>query len=307
MEKVPYLGQEIMRWQVGTSTFLALPERGARLMHWHVTLGDGSVREVLHWPEVNALDDFHKVRGGNPILFPFCARTFDRGDIHFWRAPDGIRRPMPMHGIARQGNFKRTRCDARGFAAQFEPGPEARAAYPYDYEFTVTYRFEPLGLACEFTLRNLGTQPIPWSAGHHFYFALPWETGAKRSDYSIGIPAGKTLRQDQTNGQLLPGPALHARESLGNKALIDTFHTALKTNRVSFGPGDHTSGVTIRLGTAKVPPPEATFVTWTLDDNAPYYCVEPWMGPANAAEHKQGLYWVPPGQTQNFVVEVSVK
>src|SRR5438876_893608 len=106
MEKISYLGQTIVRWRVGNSTFLALPEKGARLMNWNLQLGDGSVRDVVYWPELEELDDIAKVRGGNPILFPFNARCYDRGDIHFWRGPDGVRRPMPMHGFARQGEFK---------------------------------------------------------------------------------------------------------------------------------------------------------------------------------------------------------
>jgi galactose mutarotase-like enzyme len=307
MEKVPYLGQELLRWQVGNSTFLAMPERGARLMHWHVTLGDGSIREVIHWPELSSLQDFHRVRGGNPILFPFAARTFDKGEIHTWRAADGVRRPMPMHGFARQGAFKLTRCDARGFAAQLIPDEAAKASYPYDYEFTVTYRFEPLGLACEFTLRNLDTQPIPWSAGHHFYFTLPWNDGLRRENYAIRLPAAKTLRQDFSTGALIPGPTLKPEESLANPELIDTFHTALTKNTVTFGPVGQPGEVRLRIGTNKVPAPDATIVTWTHDAASPFYCVEPWMGPPNSPEHKAGLQWVPPGQTQNFVVELQVK
>ena len=46
MEKVAYQGLTLTRWNVGTSSFLALPERGARLMNWHITLGDGSVRVI---------------------------------------------------------------------------------------------------------------------------------------------------------------------------------------------------------------------------------------------------------------------
>ena len=48
-----------------------------------------------------------------------------------------------------------------------------------------------------------------------------------------------------------------------------------------------------------------TFVTWTFNDEAPYFCVEPWMGPPNAAETKVGLLSVAPGQTQKFYTEVS--
>lgn len=306
MEKVPYQGQTLTRWRVGNSTFLALPEKGARLMNWSVTLGDGSVRDVLYWPEDADFGDIAKVRGGNPILFPFNGRCFDRGEIFFWRAADGVRRPIPIHGIARQGDFRVARLDARGFVAQFVPGEEARASYPFEYEFTVTYRFEPFGLACEFALANLGRQPLSWSAGHHFYFTLPWSEGTSRADYLIRIPAARRLRQDAT-GALIAGPALQAEESLANKALIDTFHTALRGNEVVFGEKGRPGDVTVRLGTGKVPPPEATFVTWTLADDSPYYCVEPWMGPANAAEHKVGLHVVAPGETQKFAVSVSVR
>src|SRR5688572_26732456 len=61
MEKVSYQGQTLTRWRVGNSTFLALPERGARLMNWNLTLGDGSVRDVIYWPENADFGDFAKV------------------------------------------------------------------------------------------------------------------------------------------------------------------------------------------------------------------------------------------------------
>jgi len=276
-------------------------------MHWHVTHGDGSLREVLHWPELKSMDDFVKARGGNPVLFPFSARTFDQGKIGFWRDATDTVRPMPIHGIARQTKFAVTRIDARGFAAQLIPDDATRASYPYDYEFTVTYRFEPLGLACEFTLRNLDTQPIPGCAGHHFYFAVPWSDGLKRSDYAIRIPATKTYRHDFSNGQLLPGPTLHAQEPLDNPMLVDTIHTRLKSNTVVFGPKASHGEVAVKIGTTKVPAPDAAIVTWSADDKAPFYCVEPWMGPPNAPEHKLGLHWVQPRQTESFVVEVHIK
>lgn len=307
MEKISYAGQTLTRWRVGQSTFLALPDKGARLMNWNITLGDGSVRDVLYWPEKADFSDIAKVRGGNPILFPFSGRSFDRGEIFFWRASDGVRRPIPIHGLVRQGAFKAAHLDARGFTALFVPGDEARASYPFDYEFTVTYLFEPFGLMCEFALKNLGTEPLPWSAGHHFYFTVPWSEGAKRGDYLIRIPAAKRLKQDQATGQLVAGPALRTDENLANPALIDTFHTALRSNEVIFGEKGRPGDVIVRLGTQKIPAPDATIVTWTPSEDAPFYCVEPWMGPANAAEHKQGLHIVNPGETGKFVASVNVK
>jgi len=307
MEKISHLGRTLTRWRVGQSTFLALPETGARLMNWNLTLGDGSVRDLVYWPELAHYDDFYKTRGGNPVLFPFSARTFDRGDIHHWRAADGIRRAMPMHGLARQAGFRVTRLDATGFTARMAINEEVRACYPYAFDFDVTYRFSPLGLACEYALTNHGQEPIPWSAGHHFYFTVPWTEGATRADYVIRIPATRRLKQDHTNGRLSPSPVLQAEEPLSNPQLIDTIHTGLTGHEVVFGERGRPGDIAVRIGTAKTPPPEAAFVTWTLDETAPYYCVEPWMGPPNAAEHKTGLHFVAPGETSRFSVGVAVR
>jgi galactose mutarotase-like enzyme len=305
MDKVAYQGQMLTRWRVGRSTFLALPERGARLMSWNLAQADGSVRDILYWPEQADFADIAKVRGGNPILFPFNGRCFDQGEIFFWRADDGVKRAIPLHGIARQGEFVVTEIDDHGFAARFVPGEEAKAAYPFDYEFVVKYRFTELGLSCDFTLHNRDQRPLPWSAGHHFYFTVPWNNGRKRSDYAIRIPATQRLKQDKAGG-LVAGPDLQAEESLGNPALVDTFHTGLTGNEVSFGDRAGSGTLRVSLGHDPKPALGATFVTWTLADDSPFYCVEPWMGPANAAEHKVGLQVVPPGGTGTFSVAVAV-
>lgn len=305
MDKIPYLGQTLVRWRVGGSTFMAMPEHGARLMNWNIEMPDGSVRDVIHWPEIPSLADFHKVRGGNPILFPFCARSFDRGDAGFWRDARGVRRPMPMHGFARQGEFRVLSADDGGFEAVLVPGDEAHSAYPFQYEFRVAYRFGALGLACNLTLENLGDEPLPWSAGHHFYFKVPWSEGSARGDYLLRIDADKRLRQDPM-GRLVAGPALAPNERLDNPALVDTFHTALRSPRAVFGERGLPGDVTLSLGGESAPPPGATYVTWTQADDSPFYCVEPWMGPANAQEHGIGLHLVPPGARETFVVKVAV-
>ena len=306
MEKIPYLGEAVTRWRVGGSTFVALPERGARLMNWNLTTGDGSVRDVILWPEQKSLEGFHKVRGGNPILFPFCARTFDRGEIGFWRDPKGVRRPMPTHGYARQGEFRATRVDEGGFEAVFVPGAEAREGYPFSYEFRVEYRFAALGLTCKLTLENLGAEPLPWSAGHLFYFALPWSEGSRRGDYSIRIPAGRRLRQNAA-GLLVDGPALGVLEPMDNPALVDTLHTDLRSPEVVFGERGFPGDVAVRLGSDASAPPGSTLVTWTQDADSPFYCVEPWMGPPNAPEHGVGLHLVAPGARETFTVSVAVR
>lgn len=306
MEQIPYQGQTLTRWRVGNSTFLALPTRGARLMNWNIALADGSVRDVIYWPENADYGEIAKVRGGNPILFPFGGRCFDKGDIFFWRGADGVRRPMPLHGIARQGVFNVSHGDARGFTAHFAPGAEAQTCYPFKYEFVVTYRFEAFGLSCEYALTNHGEEPLPWCPGHHFYFTVPWHEGATRENYMIRIPATKRLKQDPT-GHLVSGPSLQLEEKLSNPELLDTFHTGLRSNEVVFGEKGQRGDVIVKLGLDNVPQQDAAFVTWSMAPDSPFYCVEPWMGPANAPENHLGLQFVAPGETGKFVVSVQVK
>lgn len=305
MERIPYCGQTIIKWQVGASSFLAIPEMGARLMNWNVTHGDGNVRDIIYWPEIDNLDNLATVRGGNPILFPFSGRTYDRGELHHWRAEDGERRPMPMHGIARQGKFRTIRLDEGGFSAQFMPDAAAKAAYPYDYEFVVSYRFDPVGIFVELQLTNLGTTPMPWSAGHHFYFTLPWSPGRIRQDYQIETTATKYLRRNEQGG-LVPGPQVNNPEKLSAKELTDLIHTGLK--RDVFVVTETATGTKLRFrsGMANSSSKDLAVVTWTADDESPFYCIEPWMGPPNAPETKIGLHTVAPGQTQKFYVEITL-
>ena len=305
MERIPYLGHTLFKWQVGASSFLALPELGARLMNWNVTLGDGSVRDIIYWPETDNLDNIAGVRGGNPILFPFAGRSYDRGDIHHWRADDGVRRPIPIHGLARQGRFHAIRLDEGGFSAQFSPDAAAQAAYPYDYEFVVSYRFEPLGIFVELQLSNLGNIPIPWSAGHHFYFTLPWNPGRTRRDYLLETTATKHLVRDEQGG-LASGPRLGPRETLDTKELVDVIHTGLRRDVFAVTEVPTGERLLFRSGMANSNARDLAVVTWTLDDKSPFYCIEPWMGPPNAAETKVGLHHVAPGQSQKFYVEINL-
>jgi galactose mutarotase-like enzyme len=305
MERIPYLGHTILKWQVGASSFLALPEMGARLMNWSVALGDSSVRDIIYWPEVDNLDNVAKIRGGNPILFPFCARTYDRGEMNQWRADDGVRRPMPMHGFARQGKFRTTRLDEGGFSAQLVPDEAAKAAYPYDYEFVVSYRFNPVGVFVELQLSNLGTTPIPWSAGHHFYFTVPWSAGRTRRDYILETTATKHLQRDE-QGRLIAGPATDTRSTLDNKNLTDLIHTGLRRDVFAVTEAPTGSRLLFRSGMANSSSRDLAVVTWTENEKSPFYCVEPWMGPPNAPETKVGLHTVAPGQTQKFYVEITL-
>ena len=154
-------------------------------------------------------------------------------------------------------------------------------------------------------MTNQGSVPIPWSAGHHFFFKIPWHKGALREDYLLRMdprkcayhgPDGKlVMEKDRENCHILSDPVLQ-----------DRIHWELRHNRISFGPKGGEEDVHILIGDDPVPPKNYTVVTWSESESADYYCIEPWMGPPNAAEHGKGLHWVSPGETETFKVEISL-
>jgi len=291
------------QWQIGPSCFQACPEKGARLMSWDIAT-PATKRQVIYWPE-SPEGPFAKIRGGNPVLFPFAARSYDQGMENHWRSPDGKRRPMPRHGFARDGEFELESLTENGFTARLLPKPEDAEAYPFDYTFRVAYQFDELGFRVTFRLQNSGDTPIPWSAGHHFYFTCPWHPAARRQDYHLQMNCRKAAYPTPA-GKLVSERIADSCHSLGDPSLIERIHWQIRQNRIAFGPRSGEEDTHIILADEPIPPPNLAVVTWTESEDAPFYCIEPWMGPPNAAEHGKGLNWVNPGEESAWPIEVSL-
>ncbi|MBJ7494646.1 MAG: aldose epimerase, partial [Opitutales bacterium] len=182
MEKFTVANVPMERWTVGASTYETCLTRGARLIHWKLDLPTG-VRNILHWPEGAdfAQDKIGLVRGGNPILFPFMGRNYADGEKFFWKDSAGVKRPMPQHGFARDCEFEFIESSDKHALLRLIPNARAEACYPFKYEFRVRYEFRELFVRCTFEFENRDQQPLPWCAGHHFYFTLPWHKGLNRS------------------------------------------------------------------------------------------------------------------------------
>ncbi|HKK18302.1 MAG TPA: aldose epimerase, partial [Opitutales bacterium] len=246
------------------------------------------------------------VRGGNPVLFPFCGRSYRRGKQGGWKGPDGAVRPMPQHGFARGSKFEIVSTNEQGFVAELKPDDAAREAYPYQYRFTVRYLFDALSFKVYFRLENFDERPLPWSAGHHFYFTLPWHEGLTRKDYRFQIPAKKCFVHAPDGSLDLIKP-FDKESDFGRAENSDRIFTKLRDNLAKFGPNNGEEDIGIRfLKDADTYSQWNAFVIWTEAEDSPFYCVEPWMGPPNGPEHRKGLHTVKPGESAEFGVEVAL-
>jgi galactose mutarotase-like enzyme len=303
MEKVSYQNIDINRWDVGPSTFLASPEKGARLLNWHINMSDGSVRDVIHWPENNTNPLLQEVHGGIPILFPFAGTCFHEGKENHWKCPDGVVREMPLHGFARDSEFSVRSIDRAGFEVELVQREGDREFYPFEYTFTVIYHFLELSLQISLILENEGRAPIPWSAGLHPYLQLPWRKDLSRKEHQLSINAKKVF-QYQKGGLMTKKTPISSPTPLDEPSLINSIHYELSqpTAEVSLLNGEEKIRIS-EVGGAEAGS-RTSFVTWSKEDT-PYYCVEPWMSPPNAPENKT-MKMVPPAARDEFTVEIEL-
>ncbi len=288
-----FQGQELVQVGDEHSFLLLAPQSGGRLVRW-VHCGE----DILYWPDHADWSQAARVRGGNPLLFPFIARHFAEGTPGAWKDAGGVVRALPNHGFARDLPFTVTQHEAgRGIAMALQSSDATRGSYPFEFTFEVAYRLLEDGLEATLRTRNTGAQALPYYAGHHFYFALAAEA---RAACSLAMPAAELMRQRE-DGSLAANGAGAASYRLDDARLQDTFHVL---QAPPANPGTctlampHGRRLSIELDS---PTPWFAVTTWSERPDSDFYCVEPWLGLPNAIHHGTGLRWLAPGQEEAAV------
>ncbi|WP_429498879.1 aldose epimerase [Robbsia andropogonis] len=309
----PWLGASgVVTIQDAHGVAVFAPGAGGRLMRWAV---DG--QELLYWPsgvspeELSDPAKVAKLRGGNPLPFPFIGRHRVGDHANQWRDPnDGVVRDLPQHGFARHTPFThRVDDDGKGITMTLTPSMLSaadRQGYPYDFVFTARYRLDGETLDVTLTTHNSGLVPLPYYAGHHFYFALPHEM---RGESTLTLPTHDRARQ-AADGGITPLPddtntvdrqAAMMCYTPGDPAIQDVFHLLGDTARTRTAArlAMPTLRRAIVLDLDTVPRTETApwyaITTWTESDQSDFYCVEPWLGLPNAIHHGAGLRQLAPG------------
>jgi galactose mutarotase-like enzyme len=263
------------------------PGHGARILRW-----EREGREIITWPENADWSKILKVRGGNPILFPFIARHFVDGKNELWRDARGTIRPMPQHGFTRDAAF-----------AVIEDEPEnslrmrlidstgTRELYPFAFQFDVVVSLLPGSrLEVRFETTNTGNAPLPYDAGHHFYFALPH---GERGDWTLPLPCAAWGRQSP-DGAIVREEAKEDALRLDDSAPIDRFQIGPKEAKATLQNSRTGQRLVFELEHPGAVPWYAV-TTWTEKADSDFYCIEPWLGLPNAIHHGEGLRWLAPG------------
>jgi galactose mutarotase-like enzyme len=273
------------------------PSAGARLMRWSV-----NGRPVLHWPADADWSAPAKIRGGNPLLFPLIARTFLDGKIGFWRGPDGVVRPAPMHGLVRAAEFATVEQDERRIVMRTAWDDSMAEAWPFPFVFAVEYGLEDTALAVAFTVENTGAEAMPFSVGNHFYFSVP---AAERDAWELQGKFRSFARQG-TDGEI--DAVAEAPRMLSDPAMVDLFHIGPPEDGVVLRQMNDGREVAFALPCdAAGPNPWYAVTTWTESAMSDFYCVEPWTALPDAVHNGLGLRWLKPGSRETLRLRLTAR
>jgi len=271
----------------GDNKVLVSPEHGARILRW-----EREGREIITWPDDADWSKILKVRGGNPVLFPFIARHFVEGKNELWRDANGAVRPMPQHGFARDAKFSVVEVEPENsLRMRLVDSDASRPLYPFAFAFDVVVRLLPESrLEVRFETSNTGGDSLPYYAGHHFYFALPHQ---ERADWTLHLPCAAWGRQSP-EGAVVREDAKQDTLRLDDATIIDRYQIGPKEAKATLLNTRSGKRLVFELAHSGSVPWYAV-TTWTQAADSDFYCVEPWLGLPNAIHHGEGLRWLAPG------------
>ncbi len=299
MSNATFQNQPAVRLTMGDAEAWFAPQAGARLLTWR-----RNGQAWIHWPDDADWSMPAKVRGGNPVLFPFIARHMVDGKVGLWReggCEGGALHKLPMHGFARDLPFAVSAQSATRLVMSLEDNEVTRRGYPFTFRFDVEYELGVDTLTATLRTTNRGSSPLPYYAGHHFYFPV---AAAERMDWRVEMQSSGGTTQNE-DGSMTDHGVLEGPWTLDRPELIDRMHLRDGSN------GEcrwiHKSGRGIRFD-LDVPGsiPWHAVTTWTQTAESPFYCVEPWLGLPNAIHHGRWLRWLPPGMTETAVCVLQV-
>lgn len=284
----------------GSSRLQLAPQLGGRLLSWRI-----GEETVIYWPERADWNNVPRVRGGNPLLFPFLGRHRVDGRIGEWRDAQGVVRALPMHGFARDLPFSHeVDADGRGIRMTLTDTEATRVQYPFSFRFEAAYRLtDTHTLEVALSTSNTGDARLPYYAGHHFYFALPH---ALRAETTLELPPTVRRRQLEDGSISTPEPG-EAQYTLDDPFIHDRFHClqGVPATPVRLECPALRRRIDIDVDREGSVPWYAV-TTWTETETSDFYCVEPWLGLPDAIHNGLGLRWLEPRRTETASLRIRV-
>lgn len=236
-----------------------------------------------------------------PVLFPVVGRCLNDEIII-----DGQKYPMEKHGFARKSNFKLLELSEQKMVFSLTHSEDTFKHYPFQFEFLIGYRLKENELQVSYEVINEDNKTIWFQLGGHPAFAVPFNATDKYEDYYLefGKEENSSRHFIDENGFFngISEPVLtHSniiplrKDLFKSDALI---FKDLKSRTVTIKGKNHTHYLKLDFH-------GFNYLGLWAKENAPYVCIEPWLGCAdttgNAKEFSQreGVVMLEPGEEYN--------
>lgn len=240
-----------------------------------------------------------------PVLFPTVGRSVDDEIVI-----DGVKYPMEKHGFARKMNFKLLELSQEKMVFSISNNEETLKLYPYQFEFLIGYRLKANELLVSYEVRNKDDKPMYFQLGGHPAFAVPFglkgHENESYSDYSIQFEQAENSPRHFIDGDGFfdgrTGPVFNNANSIQlqpdlfkDDALI---FKDLKSRTATIKSSNHEHTLTVDFH-------GFSYLGLWAKVNAPYVCIEPWLGCAGTAgkqvefADREGIIMLEPGEEFN--------
>jgi galactose mutarotase-like enzyme len=228
----------------------------------------------------------------SPILFPIVGRL--KNDSYTF---NGEKYQLPRHGFARNMEFSFDNKSDSQVVFELNESEETKINYPFDFKLLITYTLIENELVIEYFVRNQSDEVLPFSIGAHPAFAI----SDKFENYSLQFNAADTFETHHLENESFNGKTTLVEKN--NNAIALNYNLfekdalvfkQLKSNEVVLKNKDKSI---LKVNFDHFP----YLGIWTKE-NAPFLCIEPWCGIADAINHngnledKEGMIHLPVGE-----------
>ena len=217
--------------------------------------------------------------GHSPVLFPIVCAV-NNGEIKV----DGKAYPLKNHGFVRHNEFELVEATESKAVYRHTYNENTLTMYPFKFDLFITYTLVDSTLTISYKVDNVDNQEIFFQLGTHPAFNCPLDEGGQLQDYYLEFEQPETLERLYMNKSnlLISGksdvivkeeqilPLSHEMFEEGALVFrnIKSQQIALKSNQ---------SSKSVVLSYENFP-----YLGVWQPINAPFVCIEPWHGIADA-------------------------
>lgn len=228
----------------------------------------------------------------SPVLFPIVGRL--KNDSYSFNSKTY---QLPRHGFARNMEFTFDKKSDSQVIFELNETEETKAIYPFSFKLLMAYTLMENELVIEYFVRNQSDEVLPFSIGAHPAFAIL----DKLENYSLQFNTADTFETHHLENESFNGKT----------TLVDTKNNAIALNYALFEKDAlvfkqlNSNEVTVKnndKAILKVNYDHFPYLGIWTKKNAPFLCIEPWCGLADAINHngkleeKEGMNHLPAGE-----------